>query len=71
MSQQLIRYTLTLQERHLWGARVQQVIIGTGSSKKDDELLIFREGGGFVSVNYNHVIRLEAEPLAHAHAGTE
>lgn len=71
MSQPQIRYTVTMQERHLWGARVRHVLVGVGSSKKENELLVFFENGGLMSINYNHVIHMVAEPLTHLHADGE
>lgn len=61
------RYTVYLTTRHWWGGRVTLIIDGTGSSLKDSELLIFLEGGGFMSINYARVIRMVAKPLGHGH----
>lgn len=59
----LLRYTVTLNERRWWGGRVVWTFTGTGSSLKANELLIGLQSGGFISLNYDHVLRVVAEPL--------
>lgn len=56
-----IRYTIYLR-RHWWSTETL-VIVGVGSSKQGDELLIKCQDGAFHSVNYANVIRMVAEPV--------
>lgn len=67
--QHLVRYTVTMRARHWWGGRVTLYIVGKGSSKKDDELLIFLPNGGFYSVNFGRVLWMTAMPIEHNHEG--
>jgi hypothetical protein len=63
-----VRYIVTFVDRSWWGGHKTLTLIGTGSSKKDNELLIFREGGGFYSINYERVQFMAAYPLeGHVH----
>ena len=61
-----LRYTLTLTERHWWGGRKQLVIVGTSSSKQDNEILIRLESGGFWSLNYDYIMHVRVEPIMFA-----
>lgn len=57
---QQVRYTLYL---YGWlGIPFKRVLYGTGSSIKEQELLIFKEGG-FTSIPYRRVAWMEAEAM--------
>lgn len=64
---QRIEYTITFNERNWWGGHKRLVLVGTGSSKKDDELLVFLGENGFESINYGCVQRVTARVLEHDH----
>ncbi len=63
-AEELIRYKITLTDRHWWGGQITLEIIGVGSSKKDDELLIHLKENGFYSINFNHVVFIHATGVA-------
>ena len=65
--QHLVRYTITMIDRHWWGQRIKLDIIGTRSSQLNGELLIFLPGGGFHSINYLRVWMMTADPIEHTH----
>lgn len=55
-----LKYTVYLRR---WWRCQKLVIIGTASSLKDGELLIFCKGDVLHSINYANVIRMTAEPV--------
>lgn len=64
---QKIRYTVYMCGWLGWP--IKRVFVGTGSSLKDGELIIFREGG-FTSINYARVCYVDAKQLdqeGHSH----
>lgn len=71
--EQRIRYTVIWERAHWWSARETLTLIGKASSKKENEVLIFTEDGGFQSINYNRVVRVIATPLdpPHTHESGE
>lgn len=62
-----IEYTVTMRRRHWWGGKVRHVLIGTGSSVKDRELLIHQGSEGLNSFNFDYVERVEAKVIEHHH----
>lgn len=52
----------TVHIKRWWGIQ-KLVIIATGSSHKEGELLIFAKDGMMYSINYANVLMMTAEPL--------
>lgn len=62
----LIRYSIHMQPSNFWQwilGGSSQVIVGTGSSLKDGELLIHGQHGVFHSINYTRVLWMQAEVM--------
>jgi hypothetical protein len=56
-----MRYTIVMQST--WGRQEKLVLVGTGSSLRDGELLIMGKHGEFHSINYSRVRWMRAEPI--------
>lgn len=57
-----MHYTVYLAG-HWWQGTRTLKMIGTGSSVKDGELLIFGENGTLTSINFNRVVWMRAEKV--------
>ncbi|HTC79096.1 MAG TPA: hypothetical protein VK657_10795 [Terriglobales bacterium] len=58
-----MRYTVVLNDGHWWKGKTRLVLVGTSSSLKDGELLIFDGNDGFTSINYARVVLMTAEKI--------